>query len=130
MNAMSKINEKDSQGYTALFLACFKGYMGAEAIISKSPATKEARYRCVSLLLSKGAEPNVEAPKVNMTPLHWACYNDDADVVWALLTKMRSRGDEPVRSSMEFYPIDIAGFMKSKQAIAAMVDYVEMMIEQ
>ena len=129
LNATSKVNEPDSQGYTPLFLACFKGYMGAEAIMSKSQQTKDDRFECVSLLLSKGAEPNIAVDKVHMTPLHWACYNDDADVVWLLLNEMKSRGQAPVKSSSNFFPIDVAGFMKSKQAIMAFITFAEMLIE-
>ena len=79
------VNTPDAQGYTPIFLSCFKGYMGAEGIIAKADSTRENRLKCVRLLLAKGAEPNFVAQKVKMTPLHWAAYNDDADVAWSLL---------------------------------------------
>ncbi len=60
--------------------------------MAKALTTQKNRLMCVELLLEKGANPNFAAEKVNMTPLHWACYNDDADVAWTLLKKMTDLG--------------------------------------
>ena len=33
------VDKKDSQGYTALFLSCFKGYIGPETIVARDATT-------------------------------------------------------------------------------------------
>jgi hypothetical protein len=36
---MENVDKKDSQGYTALFLSCFKGYIGPETIVARDATT-------------------------------------------------------------------------------------------
>ena len=125
-----EVDEPDSQGYTPLFLACFKGYIGSEQILARDDSTKARRMKVVDLLLNNGAEPNYVANKVNMTPLHWAAYNDDAAVTRRLLYEMKNKGLVPTESASGAYPVDIAGFMKHKSVVNVYVDFTEYSLEE
>ena len=124
------VDKCDSQGYTALFLACFKGYIGPETIVAKDSTTQENRRRCVKLLLDHGANPNFVCDKVKMTPLHWAAYNNDSKVAIMLMRAMHQRNEYQLPSASGAMPIDIAGFMKNKKVVNAIVDQHEMWMEE
>ena len=78
------INKLDKNGHTPLFEACRKCYLGSENITESEPK-KLNRYNIVKLLIDQGADVNIVAKHVNMTPLHWAAFNNDAQVVNLLL---------------------------------------------
>lgn len=40
---------------------------------------------CVKILLQRSADVNFRTPKLGMTPLHWAAYQGDSDMVELLL---------------------------------------------
>lgn len=41
------IDELDNNGYTPLYLVCFKGYLGAEGVTGNTPEIKKKRMECV-----------------------------------------------------------------------------------
>ena len=47
--------------------------------------TRKKRLEVVKLLVEKGANVDAETKIVHMTPLHWAAYNNDKEVVKYLL---------------------------------------------
>lgn len=120
------VNELDSQGYSPLFLACFKGYIGAESIVSKAASTKDSRMRCVKALVGYDADINFVVNKVNMSALHWAAYNDDAAVCEYLL---KQPGINMVFSAGESTPVDIAGMMGYEGVVNKFIDNLEEQIE-
>ena len=79
------IDVLDHNGYTPLYLVCYKGYLGAEGVAGNSPEIKMKRIECVQTLLKEGANINYMTPKLRMTPLHWAAYQGDAAMVQILL---------------------------------------------
>ena len=79
------VNELNSNALTPLFLVCLKGYVGADGIGSRSEAVKSSRLQIVKMLVEKGADLNFKREKVELTPLHWAAYNDDAELCRYLL---------------------------------------------
>ena len=103
---------KHDNGFTPLLEACKKGYIGAE-FIKDSEKVRDDRYAVVKLLIEKGADVNIQANLVKMTPLHWACYNNDFDVVKLLLDK----GAVQTRASNGNYPVDIAGVCGYKDVV-------------
>jgi len=80
------VNEKTSDKYTPLFLACYRGYKTLdhdnEEEVTK---VKQNRFKIVKLLLTLGAKVNFKTEKVGMTALHWAAYHEDVAVVRLLL---------------------------------------------
>ena len=103
----------DQHGYTPLYLVCYKGYLGTEGVTSNAPDTREKRMECVKTLLRRGANINYVTPKLNMTPLHWAAYSGDADLIQLLL----DNGAVQLPNSYGFYPVDMAGFCKNTEVI-------------
>ena len=45
------VDAMDHNGRSALYLVCFKGYLGAEGIVGKTPDTQKKRIECVNILL-------------------------------------------------------------------------------
>ena len=75
------VDAVDHQGYTPLYLVCHRGYIGVEGVESNTPETRQKRMECVKILIEKGANVNYRTPKLQMTPLHWAAYQGDAEMV-------------------------------------------------
>lgn len=62
-----------------------------------------------------------------MTPLHWACYNDDKKLVEYML----ENGAKSLLSHASSMPIDIAGFMGNRDVIKVfMAHAVNQMVEK
>ena len=64
---------------------CLRGYLGSEAMAGSSLLTKQKRLEVVKILVENGADVNIRGKIIGMTPLHWASYNDDPQVVKYLL---------------------------------------------
>lgn len=75
----------DNNGRSPLFLVCFKGYLGAEALAGKTEETQTKRMECAKILIDNGAQVNFTTSKIYMTPLHWAAYQSDEQMVSLLL---------------------------------------------
>ena len=67
----------------------------------------------MNLLIAAGANINYMTPKLRMTPLHWAAYQGDSEMVEVLLQK----GAIQMMTLMGNTPVDIAGFMKNEDVI-------------
>ena len=49
---------------------------------ANSAETRQKRMECIEILIKeKKADVNFMTPKLRMTPLHWAAYQGDADMV-------------------------------------------------
>ena len=126
--------EKDSQGNTPLMAVCVKGYLGSEAIAGKMFSTKQKRLEVVKTLVepnpddpTEGANINVTSDIVGMTPLHWAAFNDDPNVVAYLLkkgaqlkfSKRKSNGEGDVS------PVDLAGVLNYEDVVYVFAKWLE-----
>ena len=120
------VNEVDSNASSPLFLACLKGYVGAEGVGSKTEGVKVKRLEIVKMLVEKGADLNYQREVVGLTPLHWAAYNDDADLCRYLLSK----GARQIESSAASMPVDIAGFTGNKGVIKVFMEHAASKIEE
>ncbi|KAL6223307.1 hypothetical protein ACLB2K_006694 [Fragaria x ananassa] len=81
------LDSKDSQGRTALHMACANGHLDV-----------------VEYLISRGVDLNATNMEMN-TPLHWACLNGHIEVVKKLILAGATVG---VLNSYEKSPIDEA----------------------
>lgn len=81
----AKVDSRNGNDLTPLFLVCLKGYVGAEGIGSKTDSVKMKRLEIARLLIDKGADVNYTRAVVGLTPLHWAAYNDDGELCRFLL---------------------------------------------
>lgn len=105
----------DKNGDTPLFLACMQGaplkdVMAGEyaendheapdedekALIERN---KKRRLETVKLLLENGAKPIYTKGQRRMTPLHWACYHGDAELV-RLLIEYRKANWEKIKERL------------------------------
>jgi len=118
LGAKNYIDEKAQNGMTPLFLVCLKGYTGAEGVGAKMNRTKENRLKIAKCLVEQGADINAE-DSIGMTALHWACYNDDANLVRFLLER---KADQKI-SKAGTMAIDIAGFMGYTDVVKVFLSY-------
>lgn len=119
------VNVLNSNGLTALFLVCLKGFVGADGVRASSQSIKEKRLYIVKMLVEKGADLNFTREVVELTPLHWAAYNDDAELVRYLLAN-KARQIESAAGSM---PVDIAGFTGHKKVLKVFMEHVAAKID-
>jgi ankyrin repeat protein len=93
-----EVRTVDKDGNSPLFLACMQGqsysHMTQEQMeedgldeeeLAKLLKTKLDRQKCVKILLECDADPNFMTKKHKMTPLHWASYHGDPDLVRMLI---------------------------------------------
>ena len=106
------VNTKDKNGHTALFEACRRCCLGSEDIRESDPK-KLNRLNICKLLVKNGADVDVRSLFVNMTPLHWAAFNNDHLTVEFLLQKRAPQ----IPSKNGNYPVDIAGFCGHKNVV-------------
>ena len=100
------INAANSDGYQPIFLACWQGY---KSILDEEADKKqiiENRTKVVKLLLDNGALSNVRSSHQGMTPLHWAAYHGDEEIVDELLKS----GALQLYNEKKLAPVDVAGF--------------------
>ena len=112
-NVDLNIDEPDSSGYSPLYLACYRGYQGPEELNSKTEITKQKRLECATILIERGADINFMSPKLRMTPLHWASFQDDKKLVEFLI----NNGAWSFKTVLGNTPIDIAGFCKNTEIV-------------
>jgi len=101
---------------------------------------KPSRIYLTKLFMEKGADPNIMAKEVNMTPIHWLCFWGDYRSInllinlnsihritiekgfWSCLTNEKDERDKHIRKHGTFNaffsankqtPIDIAGDLQN-----------------
>ena len=79
------INDRD--GLTDMTLLHYSSKSGAAGI-----GDPELAADIVSMLLSKGADPNIRCRWTHMTPLHYAAYFDVVPVIKILLKATKALG--------------------------------------
>ena len=114
------INCKDPNGFTPLLLLCYKGSNGLK-VNANSEGTFRNRLACAEILIQNKADINCQGDGIFMTPLHWAAYHNDVDVLKLLLNS----GAKPKLNKSGRAPIDLAGFCGHKAAIKVLVDDCE-----
>ena len=72
-------------GFSPMFLVCQQGHKSNVDEIEEKEFIKANRLRCVKILLNNGSLTNFRTMLLGMTPLHWAAYNGDAEIVDELL---------------------------------------------
>ena len=120
------VNSLNGNALSPLFLTCLKGYVGADGLGSRTAAVKVKRMEIAKLLLEKGANINFTREVVGLTPLHWAAYNDDAELCRFLLAK----GALQKESTAGSMPVDIAGFMGNKKVIRVFMENLAAKIDK
>ena len=111
---------QDHNGYSPLYLVCYKGFLGAETQ-AFSPDTKMKRLECIEILLNRGANVNFTTPLLGMTPLHWAAYQGDSDICELLL----KNGALQILTKHDKTPVDIAGFCGHGDVVMVFVKHLE-----
>ena len=81
---------------------------------------KENRYKCVELLLDRGADAGFATNKLEMTAIHWAAYHGDDRVVKLLL----DRGAEMTFTKLGNTPVDIAGFSNLPNVVEVFCEHL------
>ena len=119
------IDTPDHQGYSPLYLVCYRGFLGAEGIMASSPEVKKKRIECAKILLKAGANVNYLTPKLRMTPLHWAAYQGDSEMVELLLDS----GAIQKQTILGNTPIDIAGFCNCSEVVMTFCKHLERKIQ-
>ena len=113
------IDVLDSNGNTALYLCCMKGYLGGQGM--ENTLAQDKRLQCVHILLSQGANINFKTEKLKMTCLHWAAYQGDARLVELLLDKYAVQ----TVTTFDIAPVDIAGFCGNTDAVLSFCKHFE-----
>lgn len=114
------LERKNKLGYTPLFCACFRGYVikndGTANRLEIVKTLLKTSYSKKKLLVDTGDEliVNMISEETMMTPLHWAAYNSDDEVIEVLL---RNRADPYIFSLMGRIPIDVAGSCCSYEVV-------------
>jgi len=80
----------------------------------------------VHILLANGANVNFKHSVNQMTPLHWAAYNDSTRLVRLLLSK----GARQILNRERNSPVDIAGFCGNNETVDAFADTFEEELEK
>ena len=78
------------------------------------------------MLVAKGADVDFTRAVVLLTPMHWAAYNDDAELCRFLLSK----GAQQTVSGAGAMPVDIAGFSGNTQVLRVFQEYLAVKIEK
>lgn len=71
------------------------------------------------MLVTAGADINYKKPKTHLTPLHWACFNGDKQVVRYLLDK----GAKQQLSNLNQTPLGIAGVTENYDIVESILDH-------
>ena len=77
-----RINSTDPNGYTPLFLTCWKGYKTKTA--GEAQQIFINRLICAELLIDAQADLNFKTPRLMMTSMHWAAFHGDRVLVEVL----------------------------------------------
>lgn len=115
------VDETDHNGYSPLYLVCFKGFLGSEGMVGLTPEILKKRLECVKILLERNANVNFKTDKLEMTPLHWAAYQGDGQMVKLLL----DNGAEMCESAVGNTPVDIAGFCGKQNVVLIFAEYLQ-----
>ena len=83
--AFLNLNHRNTMGYAPIFLACQQGHKSTLNEEDDAEFIKANRLRCVKILLDNGSLTSFRTMLLGMTPLHWAAYNGDAEIVDELL---------------------------------------------
>ena len=84
------------------------------------------RQKCVQILIKEGADVNFATPKINMTPLHWAAYQNDNLMVELLLKE----GARLRTSKLGDTPVDVAGFCGKEDIVMIFLRDLELRITE
>ena len=95
-----------------ILLGCFRGYDQDEDDASD-------RLICVQYLYTAASDINYMKPGTKMTPLHWAAYNHDVEVVTFLLEK----GGHLYMNGEGLTPIDLAGMVEELETVDEFLNY-------
>lgn len=109
------INSRNLYDFTPLINVCFRGYL----IKSDAKDKQEDRLTIVKLLVQAGANIMHFTADTEMTCMHWAAYNKDANVCKWLL----KQGSQPFKfSRVGRLAIDVAGSCKAWEVVDVFLD--------
>ena len=80
----------------------------------------------MNILIREGANVNFSTPKINMTPLHWAAYQNDNLLVELLLKE----GARLITSKLGDTPVDIAGFCGKQDIVMIFLRNLEKRVSE
>ena len=104
--AALNVNGTNALGYQPIFLVCWQGFKSSLDETDDRVQIRENRLTCVKLMLDNGALANVRSILLGMTPLHWAAYHGDHQIVDELMNS----GANQLLNENKHAPVDIAGF--------------------
>ena len=79
------------------------------------------RQKCVQILIKEGADVNFATKRINMTPLHWAAYQNDNLMVELLLKE----GAHLCMNKLGDTPVDVAGFCDKEDIVLIFLHNLE-----